>query len=83
MGLAGSTSKPRVFHVETTWKMSFSRRFNVKYTWCVLRWYKYLKKITKPSTTTSDTDERDSEDTDRNDEYDDYYHENCIQMLIK
>ena len=28
---------PRVFHVETTWKQPFSRRFNVEYTWCVCR----------------------------------------------
>ena len=28
---------PRVFHVETTWKKSFPRRFNVEYTRCVCR----------------------------------------------
>ena len=28
---------PRVFHVETTWKRPFLRRFNVEYTWCVCR----------------------------------------------
>ena len=28
---------PGVFHVETTWKRRFSRRFNVEYTWCVCR----------------------------------------------
>ena len=27
----------RVFHVETTWKQLFPRRFNVEYTWCVCR----------------------------------------------
>ena len=26
---------PRVFHVETTWKLQFPRRFNVEYMWCV------------------------------------------------
>ena len=31
------TNKPRVFHVETTWKRPFPRRFNVEYTWCVGR----------------------------------------------
>ena len=31
------TNTPRVFHVETTWKRSFLRRFNVEYTWCVCR----------------------------------------------
>ena len=31
------TNTPRVFHVETTWKRSFPRLFNVKYTWCVCR----------------------------------------------
>ena len=29
------TSTPRVFHVETTRKPSFPRRFNMEYTWCV------------------------------------------------
>ena len=28
---------PRVFHVETTWKRPFPRRFNVEYTWYVCR----------------------------------------------
>ena len=28
---------PRVFHVETTWKRPFPRRFNVEYMWCVCR----------------------------------------------
>ena len=28
---------PRVFHVETTWKRPFLRRFNVEYTWCDCR----------------------------------------------
>ena len=32
-----STDTPRVFYVETTWKRSFLRCFNVKYTWCVCR----------------------------------------------
>ena len=27
----------RVFHVKTTWKRSFPRRFIVEYTWCVCR----------------------------------------------
>ena len=31
------TNKPRVFHVETTWKRPFPSRFNVEYTWCVCR----------------------------------------------
>ena len=31
------TNKPRVFHVETAWKRSFPRRFNVEYTWYVCR----------------------------------------------
>ena len=29
------TNTPRVFHVETTWKRLFPRRFNVEYTWSV------------------------------------------------
>ena len=29
------TNTPCIFHVETTWKRSFSRRFKVEYTWCV------------------------------------------------
>ena len=31
------TNTPRGFHVEATWKRSFSRRFNVESTWCVCR----------------------------------------------
>ena len=31
------TNIPRVFHVETTWKRSFPRHFNVEYTRCVCR----------------------------------------------
>ena len=31
------TNTPYVFHVETTWKRSFPRRFNVEYTWNVCR----------------------------------------------
>ena len=31
------TNTPRIFHVEMTWKRSFPRRFNVKYTWCIYR----------------------------------------------
>ena len=31
------TNRPRVFHVEMTWKQSFPRRFNVEYMWCVCR----------------------------------------------
>ena len=29
-----TTNTPRVFHVETTWKQSFLRCFNVEYMWC-------------------------------------------------
>ena len=29
------TNTSRVFHVETTWKPSFSCQFNAEYTWCV------------------------------------------------
>ena len=32
----------RGFHVETTWKRSFPRRFNVKSTWCVSRECSYF-----------------------------------------
>ena len=35
--LQGPKSTPRVFHVETTWKRPFLRRFNVEYTWCVCK----------------------------------------------
>ena len=31
------TSTSSAFHVETTWKRSFPRRFNLEYTWCVFR----------------------------------------------
>ena len=31
------TNIPRVFHVETTWRRSFPRRFNVEYKWSVCR----------------------------------------------
>ena len=31
------TNTPRGIHVETTWKRSFLRRFNVEATWCVCR----------------------------------------------
>ena len=31
------TNTPPVFHVETTWKRSFPRRFNVEFTWRVCR----------------------------------------------
>ena len=31
------TNTSRGFHFETTWKRSFSRRFNVESTWCVYR----------------------------------------------
>ena len=31
------TNTSRVFHVETTWKRLFPRRFNVENTWCVCR----------------------------------------------
>ena len=31
------TNAPRVFHVETTWKQSFSRRFNMEYLWYACR----------------------------------------------
>ena len=32
-----STNTPRVFHVETTWKLPFPRRFNVEYKCCVCK----------------------------------------------
>ena len=44
------TNTPRGFHVETTWKRSFSRRFNVESTWCVCKDYQCpdcLKLITR------------------------------------
>ena len=31
------TNTPRVFHVETTWKRAFPRRFTVEYAWRVCR----------------------------------------------
>ena len=31
------TNKPRGFHIGTTWKQSFPRRFNVESMWCVCR----------------------------------------------
>ena len=31
----GPTNRPREFHVETTWKRAFPRRFNVESRWCV------------------------------------------------
>ena len=31
----GPTNTPREFHVETTWKRPFPRRFNMEFTWCV------------------------------------------------
>ena len=31
------TNTSRVFHVETSWKRSFSRHFNVEYTWHVCK----------------------------------------------
>ena len=31
------TNTPRVFHVKTTWKQRFPRRFDVDYTWIVCR----------------------------------------------
>ena len=42
------TNTPLVFHVETTWKRPFSRRFNVEYTWCVcwvVAWWKLFKDL--------------------------------------
>ena len=33
----------RVFHVETTWKRSFPRRFNMEFMWCVCRVMTHLK----------------------------------------
>ena len=33
---------PHVFHVETTWKPPFPRRFNVEYAWCVCREVTYF-----------------------------------------
>ena len=38
---------PRVFHVETTWERSFSRRFNVEYTWCVCKVRYWIEKSFK------------------------------------
>ena len=35
--IGNPTNTPGVFHVETTWKRSFSRCFNVEYTWFVCR----------------------------------------------
>ena len=32
-----TTNTLRVFHVETTWKRRYPRRFNVEYTWCAWR----------------------------------------------
>ena len=32
-----TTNTPGGFHVETTWKRSFPRRFNMESTWCVCR----------------------------------------------
>ena len=34
---ANPTNTSRVFHVETMWKRSFPRHFNVEYTWSVCR----------------------------------------------
>ena len=31
------TSTPDAFHVETTWKRLFPRRFNMEYTWCIYK----------------------------------------------
>ena len=39
------TNIPRIFHVETTWKRSFPRRFNVDYTWCVYRVKEFVDDI--------------------------------------
>ena len=39
-------NKSRVFHVETTWKRPFPRRFNVEYTWCVCRVFKTTRHVT-------------------------------------
>ena len=30
-------NRPRLFHIEATWKRPFPRRFNVEYTWCLCR----------------------------------------------
>ena len=35
--LYSPTNTPRGFHVETTWKRSFPRRYDVESTWCVCR----------------------------------------------
>ena len=35
------TNAPRVFHVETTWKRPFPRRFNVEYMWRVCSVYRF------------------------------------------
>ena len=36
-GTTNLTNTPCVLHVETTWKRSFPRRFNVEYMWCVCK----------------------------------------------
>ena len=43
------TNKPHVFHVETTWKRLFLRRFNVEYTCFVWSLHEVLK-VTQPAT---------------------------------
>ena len=35
MNKRNPTNTPDAFHVATTWKRSFTRRFNMAYTWCV------------------------------------------------
>ena len=38
------TNKPRGFHIGTTWKQSFPRRFNVESMWCISRAEVSIKK---------------------------------------
>ena len=37
MQIMYTANTPRGFHVETTWKRPFPRRFNMESTWCVCR----------------------------------------------
>ena len=41
------TNTPRVFHVETTWKRTFPRSFNVEYKWSVCRAVSVVNKSNK------------------------------------
>ena len=44
-GLFLASSTPRVFHVETTWKRSFPRRFNVEHKWSVCRTGSFFEQV--------------------------------------